>query len=220
MNFIPFDIKCYNQLYEKFQFLFEAELINEICESGMLRKYDQDETLIDIGDLITHMPLVISGSIKVMTQDSKGDELLLYYLEFGDTCAVTLNCCTRKKKSTIHAITESPTEVLFIPVEKMEEWMIKYTSWRNYVLDSYNVRLDEMLSAIDNIVFNSMEERLRNYLKDKAWINKSKTLNISHADIAADLHSSRVVISRLMKKLEKEGLITQTRNKIEVKDYQ
>ena len=166
MNFIPFDIKCYNKLYEKFQFLFEAELINEICESGMLRRYDQDETLIDIGDLITHMPLVISGSIKVMTQDSKGDELLLYYLEFGDTCAVTLNCCTRKKKSTVHAITESTTEVLFIPVEKMEEWMSKYKSWQNFILSSYHERMSELLEAIDTIAFLKMDQRLFKYLKD------------------------------------------------------
>ena len=219
MDFIPFDIKCFNKLQEKFQYLFEPELINEICEHGKLKKFNADEILIDIGDLITHMPLVISGSIKIMTEDKSGDELLLYYLEFADTCAVTLNCCTRKKKSTIRAITESDAEVLFIPIEKMEEWMMKYKSWRNYVLDSYNIRLNEMLAAIDNLVFNSMEDRLRNYLKDKAWVNKSQVINVSHARIADDLHSSRVVISRLMKKLEKEGLIKQTRNKVEYLAY-
>lgn len=215
MEFMPFDIKCYEKLYDKFQYLFEAELINEICENGLLRRYDADEILMDVGDIIAQMPLVISGSIKIMTEDQDGDELLLYYLEFGDTCAVTLNCCTRKTKSTIRAITESPTEILFVPIEKMEEWMVKYKSWRNYVLDSYNTRLNEMLAAIDNIVFHSMEDRLKNYLKDKTWVTKNKVLNVSHADIANDLHSSRVVISRLMKKLEKEGLVRQTRNKVE-----
>ncbi len=149
-----------------------------------------------------------------MTEDKKGDELLLYYLEFGDTCAVTLNCCTRKSKSTIRAISESEVELVFVPVEKMEDWMVKYSSWRNYVLESYNTRLNEMLLAIDNIVFNSMEERLKNYLRDKVIVSKSTNLNISHLEIANDLHSSRVVISRLMKKLEKEGLIEQTRNKV------
>ena len=151
-----------------------------------------------------------------MTEDKEGDELLLYYLEFGDTCAVTLNCCTRKTKSTIRAIAESETEVLFVPVEKMEEWMIRYTSWRNYVLESYNSRLNEMLQAIDNIVFNSMEDRLKNYLRDKVLVGKSEILHTSHYEIARDLHSSRVVISRLMKKLEQQGLIKQTRNKVNV----
>jgi len=207
---------CEQSLTEKFQYLFESELIKEICSSGRSKIFQADDLLIDIGNTISHMPIVLSGSIKIMTEDKEGDELLLYYLEFGDTCAVTLNCCTRKSKSTIRAIAESETEVLFVPVEKMEEWMIRYTSWRNYVLESYNSRLNEMLQAIDNIVFNSMEDRLKNYLRDKVLVGKSDTLNISHYDIARDLHSSRVVISRLMKKLEQQGLITQTRNKVNV----
>ncbi len=214
MDFIPYDIECYNKLYEKFQYLFEKELINEICRSGQLKVFKSDYMMIDIGEVISQMPLVISGSIKVMTEDSKGDELLLYYLELGDTCAVTINSCTRRSQSTIRAITETPTEILLVPVEKMDEWMVKYKSWRAYVLDSYNSRLNEMLSAIDNIVFNSMEDRIRKYIKDKAWVMHTELLPISHADIANDLHSSRVVVSRIMKKLEKEGYIEQNRGSI------
>lgn len=220
MNFIPFDIKCYDKLYDRFQYLFEPALINEICQNGSLKKFKAEEELIDIGDVITQMPLVISGSIKIMTEDKDGNELLLYYLELGDTCAVTLNCCTKKAKSTIKAITETDAEILFVPVEKMEDWMIKYSSWRNYVLDSYNDRLNEMVSAIDNIVFNSLEERLSKYLREKAWITKSETLILSHKEIANDLHSSRVVISRLMKKLENENIIRQSRNKIIITEFE
>lgn len=219
LDFIPFDIKCYNMLEERFQAIFEPKLINEICQNGHLRKLKADETLVDIGMLITQMPLVISGSIKILTEDDKGDELLLYYLELGETCAVTLNCCTRKAKSTIRAITETEAEILFVPVEKMDEWMVKYKSWRVYVLDSFNERLNEMVSAIDNIVFNSLEERLRRYIKDKAWMAKSAILHISHQDIANDLYASRVAISRLMKKLENDNFIEQLRNKIIVVEY-
>lgn len=216
MKFIPFDITCYTKLHEQFQYLFEEALLNEICASGQSRKYPADFMLIDIGDLITHMPLVISGSLKVMTEDEDKNELLLYYLEFGDTCAVTLNCCTKKTKSTIRAITETETEVLFVPVEKMDEWMVRYKSWRAYVLDSYNSRLNEMLSALDTIVFHSMEDRIKKYVLDKAWVTKNKHLKLSHADIANDLHTSRVVVSRIMKKLEGDGLIRQYRGAVEV----
>jgi len=216
---MPFDIACYNKLHEKFQYLFEPELINEICTSGQLKRFDPEITLMEIGTLITHMPLVVSGSIKIMTEDKEGQELLLYYLELGDTCAVTMNCCTRKTKSTIKAITEDNTEILFIPVEMMEEWMIKYSSWREFVLESYNTRLNEMVDAIDNLVFNSLEERLIKYLKDKAWVNKSSTIHTSHYQIANDLHSGRVVISRLMKKLEKKGIIKQSRNSVEFLEF-
>lgn len=219
LSFIPFDIKCYNKLEERFQAIFEPKLINEICENGNLRILKADETLVDIGMLITHMPLVISGSIKILTEDDKGNELLLYYLELGETCAVTLNCCTRKQKSTIRAVTETEAEILFVPIEKMDEWMVKYNSWRAYVLESYNERLNEMVSAIDNIVFNSLEDRLRRYIKDKAWMAKSATLNISHQDIANDLYASRVAVSRLMKKLENDNFIEQQRNKIIVVEY-
>ena len=219
MTFIPFDIKCYDKLFERFQFLFEPELINEICEFGRLRKFKEDEILMDIGQEITHMPLVISGSVKIMTEDKDGSELLLYYLELGDTCAVTLNCCTRKAKSSITAVTEQYSEILFIPIEKLEEWMVKFSSWRNFVLESYNSRLNEMLHAIVNLAFNNMEERLTKYLKDKVWVTKSPTLKITHYQIANDLNSSRVVISRLMKKLENENKIIQHRNKVEFLEY-
>lgn len=218
-DFIPFDIKCYSKLESRFESLFEPKLINEICENGNIKNFKADEVIVDIGMLITHMPLVFSGSIKIMTEDEKGDELLLYYLELGETCAVTLNCCTRRTKSTVRAITETNTEILFIPVEKMEEWMIKYKSWRTYVLASFNERLNEMVSSIDNIVFHSLEERLIKYLKDKAWMAKSSELNISHQDIANDMYASRVAISRLMKKLESNNIIEQMRNKITIVEY-
>lgn len=219
MTFTPFDLTCYNHLYERFSYLFEPELINEICGNGQLRAFKEDEVIVDIGDTITHMPLVVSGSVKIMTEDKDGAELLLYYLELGDTCTVTLNCCTSNSKSTIRATTETKTEILFVPVSFMEEWMVRYKSWRNFILDSYNSRLNEMVSAIDNIVFNSLEERLVKYLRDKAWIAKSASLDISHQKIANDLHSSRVVISRLMKKLEKNGTIAQARHRVDFLEF-
>jgi len=216
--FTPFDLSCYNRLKERFEYLFEPELINEICQNGELRKFDDHVVLMDIGQSITHMPLIISGSVKILTEDKDGSELLLYYLELGDTCAVTMNCCTNKAKSTIKGITEGATEVLFIPVGLMDHWMQKYTSWRAFVLDSYNTRLSEMLTAIDNLAFHNMEERLTKYLVDKAYILKSNNLPITHQEIANDLHSSRVVISRLMKKLDLNGKLTQHRNRVELNE--
>ena len=210
---------CYNKLMEKFQYVFEPELINELCKSSMVKTYKEGSTLMDIGQVLTHMPLVISGSVKVMKEDKESNELLLYYLEYGDTCAVTMSCCTKPSKSAIKAITESDAEILFIPIEKMEEWMVKYKTWRGFVLDSYNIRMNEMLDAIDNLAFNNMEERLYKYLRDKVMITKESKIHITHFQIANELNSSRVVISRLMKKLENEGLVIQHRNYVEVKEF-
>ena len=219
MQSIPFDITCYNKLHAKFQFLFEAELINEICQFGQQKSFPKDREIMSIGQLVTHMPLVIKGSIKIMSEDADGNELLLYYLELGDTCAVTLKCCTSKTKSVIKAVTESEAELLFIPVDKMEDWMIKYSSWRNFVLESYDTRMNEMLKAIDSLAFDNLEERLKKYLNDKVLVTKEPLLNITHHEIASELNSSRVVISRLLKKMEIDGLVNLTRNHVEVLKY-
>ncbi|MBT8219734.1 MAG: Crp/Fnr family transcriptional regulator [Bacteroidia bacterium] len=216
MKIATSELVCVERLTEKFGFLFEKELIEEMCHHGQPKKFDKETELMDIGQVVTHMPLILTGSVKVLTEDEEGRELLLYYLELGDTCAVTLNCCSRRAKSTIRAIAEPFTEVLFVPVELMEQWMVKYESWRNFVLESYNMRLNEMLEAIDNLAFNNMEERLSKYLSDKAMIMKSKEINITHLQISRDLNSSRVVISRLMKKLERDEQLIQHRNRIEL----
>ena len=206
---------CYEVLKEKFQYLLEDELIQEICTSGQLQKFRPDAIIMDIGEKITFMPIIVSGSVKVMTEDEEGSELLLYYLELGDTCAMTLTCCSKASRSNVRAIADDFTEILFVPVEKLDEWMVRYKSWRNFILDNYNMRLNEMLGAIDNLAFNNMEERLYNYLKEKSMIQRTKDLKISHYQIANDLNSSRVVISRLMKKLEDDGKVKQGRNMIE-----
>ncbi|MBK7010064.1 MAG: Crp/Fnr family transcriptional regulator [Saprospiraceae bacterium] len=208
--------QCYEVLHEKFQYLLEDDLIREICQFGQLNKYRPDTTIIDIGEKINAMPLIVSGAIKVMTEDEEGNELLLYYLELGDTCAMTLNCCAKASKSNVRAITDDFTEILFIPMEKIDEWMVRYRSWRNIIIDNYSMRLNEMLRAIDNLAFNNMEERLFNYLTEKVAITRSKEIKISHYQIANDLNSSRVVISRLMKKLEDDGKVKQGRNMVEM----
>ncbi|MBK9734878.1 MAG: Crp/Fnr family transcriptional regulator [Saprospiraceae bacterium] len=210
---------CFEKLTSKFQYIFETELISELCASSILKKFGEGQHIIHMGELLTHMPLVLSGSIKIITENKEGEELLLYYLETGDTCAITMNCCTKPTKSIISAISESDTEILFIPIQKMDEWMVKFKSWRSFVLESYNIRMNEMLEAIDNLAFNNMEERLYKYLKNRVFVDKESKLHITHLQIANDLNSSRVVISRLMKKLEKEGKIVQYRNAVDIKDF-
>lgn len=206
------------QLQDAYGFIFEDKLIEEIGSVGTYKSFKKDETIIEIGDYLKSMPLLISGAIKVLREDQHGDELLLYFLERGDTCAMTLTCCIGNAQSEIRAIAESDTELLMIPVQKMEEWTAKYTSWRHFVFESYQNRLSEMLDTLDTIAFMKMDERLMKYLRDKAKINQSETLKITHQQIAYDLHTSRVVISRILKKLEIDGKIKLHRNSIEVVD--
>ncbi len=198
--------------------IFEEELLKEINEVGIVKDVPEGGKLIEIGEYIKSMPLLISGVVKILREDDNGDELLLYFLENGDTCAMTLNCCMTQAQSEIRAIAETDTKLIMIPVQKMEEWMAKYQSWRNFVLESYNNRLNELLETLDSIAFLNMDQRLLKYLKDKARVTNSLTINNTHQEIAYELHTSRVVVSRLLKKLENMGKIKLNRNHIQIID--
>ena len=205
-------------LKENYGYLFEEKLIEEIAQVSKILDFKEGDVLIDFGDYIKKMPLLLQGAIKISREDFDEGELLLYFIEKGDTCAMTMACCMGATKSEIRAVAETDGTVVMIPVEKMEEWLGKYKSWRNFVFTSYNNRLKEMLSAIDNLAFMNMGERLLNYIYEKAKINKTNQILNTHQAIAYDLNTSRVVISRLLKVLENEGKIRLNRASIEVLD--
>ncbi|SKB62331.1 Crp/Fnr family transcriptional regulator [Maribacter arcticus] len=205
-------------LKEQYGNIFEEELINEIVQVGTFKEVPEGYKLIEIGDYLRGMPLLISGVIKILREDDDGDELLLYYLEKGDTCSMTMACCMGDTKSEIRAIAETDAKLIMVPIQKMEEWTIKYKPWRNFVFNSYHVRLNELLSTLDSIAFQKMDERLIGYLKEKARVTNDDIIHSTHQDIAYDLHSSRVVISRLLKKLEEMGKIKLHRNFIKILD--
>ena len=199
-----------------FEEIFEKELIEEIKEVSQIMEFKQDDVLIDFGQYMRGMPLLIEGAIKIMREDFDEGELLLYFLEKGDTCAMTMSCCMGNNKSEIRAIAENDGMVLMIPVQKMEEWLGKYKSWRAFVFNRYNNRFNELLSAIDSIAFKHMDERLEDYLLEKAKVNNTNKITQTHKEIAYELNSSRVVISRLLKAMEKEGKLKLNRNNIEI----
>jgi CRP/FNR family transcriptional regulator len=206
------------ELIQQYGYLFDDPLLAEIQACGIPKAFPQGKIIMDIGDQITHMPLLLKGAIKILREDADGDELLLYFLEKGDTCAMTFSCCMGKSKSEIRAVTESDTELLMIPVEKMEAWMAKYPLWREFILDSYHTRMMELLETVDTLAFMRMDERLLKHLQDKAKVTHDDSIYNTHQNIAYDLHTSRVVISRLLKKLENEGKIEMHRNHIRVLD--
>lgn len=201
---------------EKYFSQFEAAFIEEIEQSGKVRKFKASEILMGYGKYIRSIPLLISGVIKIMRENEDGEELLLYFIEEGDTCAMTLTCCLGKTKSEIRAIAETEVEVMMVPVEKMDEWMQKFKSWRTFILNSYHTRMNEMLGTIDLLAFNRMDQRILTYLKAKCQQLDTNIIEKTHQDIAHDLHTSRVVVSRLLKRLEKEGLIRLHRFRVEL----
>ena len=204
------------KLEQHYGYLFEDDLIKEIADVAIYKEFKANSTIIDIDSYLVSIPLIISGAIKVLREDKDGDDLVLYYIEKGDTCAMTLSCCMGATKSKIKAIAETDVTVLMIPKGKMSEWLSKYKSWQDYILQSYHSRLNEFIEAVDSIAFLNMNERLHKYLKDKAMVIGDDTLNVTHLQIANDLHTSRVVISRLLKALEKQSKIELHRNQIKI----
>ncbi len=207
------------KLSDYYSTIFEKDLIDEIVEIGFVDKLKSGTTLIDIGENMTHIPLILKGAVKIIRQEKEGDELVLYFLEKGDTCAISFINCINRKKSIFKGVVENDIEAIFIPVEKIDEWLAKYKTWRYFIIDSYHFRLIEMVESIDGLAFMKMNQRLFKYLTDKVKINQDINLEITHQEIAKDMNTSRVVITRLLKQLHNDGKIFSTRNKIKVLDF-
>lgn len=203
-----------------FNSAFEPALIKEMQEFGEIKHYKEGEIIMDYDKYVRMMPLIVNGTIKVLRRDEKGKEILLYYLSSTESCSMAYSCCLEAKKSEIRAIAEDDVELLAIPHAKLDEWLCKYPSWKNYIMRSFNERFLELLKSIESIAFHKLDERIISYLKEKQRLSGSSVIKVSHYVIADELATSRVVISRLLKQLENEGKILLYRNEIKLlKDF-
>lgn len=180
--------------------LFEPQLAEAIETAGEHKIIPAHEVLMRKGQYIRSTMLVLSGLIKVFREDAEGNEFLMYYLKPGEACALSMVCAAKHEASPISAVTVTETEIVQVPVETMSEWMGKYKSWYQFVIETYRSRFDELLMTLDNVAFRSMDERLEFYLKRAQEAHQSNTIEVSHQQIADELNSSREVISRLLKK--------------------
>ncbi|MDA9967902.1 Crp/Fnr family transcriptional regulator [Salibacteraceae bacterium] len=196
--------------------IFEKSLQEELQQEAQIRNFNEGDIIIEIDQYIKSIPIVISGTVKVIREDEEGNELFLYYVNAGSTCAMSLTCCMRDQQSQIRVIAEEPVELMVVPVKKMDQWMMQYRSWKDFVMQSYSSRFEELLHTIDLIAFHHMDDRLVSYLEKKALVHDSRTLNIKHQEIAIELSSSREAVSRLLKKLELMGKVKLHRNRIEL----
>lgn len=171
---------------------------------------------MDYGKYIRMMPIVIKGTLKVLRKDDAGKEILLYYLSNNESCSMAYSCCLEAKKSEVKAIVEEDVDIIAIPHAKLDEWLCKYPSWKNYIMRSFNERFLELLKSIESIAFHKLDERLIAYLKEKQRLSGSSLIKASHFLIADELATSRVVVSRLLKQLENDGKILLYRNEIKL----
>lgn len=188
----------------KFSDLFEPALLAELELNSMLMEVKAGDVMLNIGQTIRAVPLLVSGTVKVSRINDEGQELLLYYVKESESCAMTFNCCMLSQTSMIKGTAEEDSVLLCVPVNLMEAWMVKYPLWKKFVMTTILNRFTEMIKCIDEVAFKKMDDRLINYLKEKSNITGSSLLNLTHQQIGDELGTNRVVISRLLKRLENE----------------
>lgn len=199
-----------------FSSVFEPELVKEIFQFGDVKHFKEGDVIMDYGKYVRMMPIITKGTVKVFRMEDTGKELLLYYLTNNESCSMAYSCCLEAKKSEVRAIAEDDVELIAIPHLKLDEWLCKYPSWKNYIMHSFNERFIELLKTIDAIAFEKLDERLINYLKKKSEVFGKSALQLSHNQIAEEMGTSRVVISRLLKRLENDQKILLYRNEIKL----
>ena len=198
--------------------LTDPKLLDRLLEKGQFLTFESGKTLMEPGQFIKAVPLVLEGSIKIMRVDEDGKELFLYYLEPGETCALSLTCCSASKPSEIKAVIEEKATLLFIPIQVHEQLTDEFKQWKDFVSTTYQHRFQEMLTVLDAVAFKRMDERLMNYIVTKMKQLKTNELHTTHQEVANELGTAREVISRLLKQLEKKKWIELGRNVIYIRD--
>jgi len=201
---------------EQFKHIFEPELLKEFEDKAKHIFVKEGDIILDIGQTVRIIPIVLSGTLKISRVDDNGHELLLYYVSPKESCAMTFTCCMQQFPSEVKAVAEDDVEFLAIPISTMDEWMMKYPTWKSFVMKTIRARFNELLKTIDQIAFQKLDERLIHYLKEKSKATGSSLINLSHEQIANEMASSREVISRLLKKLENDKRLLLYRNQIKL----
>jgi CRP/FNR family transcriptional regulator, anaerobic regulatory protein len=196
----------------------DPKLLQAILDKGQVQVLESGKVLMEPGQFIKSVPIVIEGSIKIMRMDEDGKELFLYYLDPGETCALSLTCCTSSRPSEIKAVVEEKATLVFIPIQVHEQFSDEFKQWKDFVSSTYQQRFHEMLVALDAVAFKRMDERLMIYIVAKMKQHKANELHTTHQEIANELGTSREVVSRLLKTLEKKKWIELGRNVIYIRD--
>jgi CRP/FNR family transcriptional regulator len=204
-----------NNLYKKLAFFSELELQEELIKNGKIVSLNKGDVIVRDGQYIQFLPIVIKGAIRVF-QQKEDREILLYYVRAEETCTMSLAAAYFNNKSTSHGVAIEPTEALIFPASLIMEWQLKYPSWNKYVMRMFRSRYDELIGSFERVVFEHINVRVMEYLKRKSQIEESRMINLSHQNLANELGTTRVVISRILKQFEKDKKIELFRGAIKL----
>ncbi|MFZ2905187.1 MAG: Crp/Fnr family transcriptional regulator [Cyclobacteriaceae bacterium] len=181
---------------------------------GITKKFNEGDTILNENVYIKSIPLVISGSIRVLRTDADGREILLYYIKSGESCIMSFLGGMHHDTSKVKAIAEEETEIMFIPIDQVNALIKEFPEWLDYIFRLYHKRFEELLEVVNAVAFKKMDERLLDFIKKKCNLTNSQTLYVTHEQLANELGTARVVVSRLLKQMEETGLVQLGRNKI------
>ncbi|MEY4594590.1 MAG: hypothetical protein RIQ47_1000 [Bacteroidota bacterium] len=193
----------------------DISLVDALNKYGIKKSFERDITIFEAGEVITSIPMVLEGVLRIVRQDTEGHEVFLYHLYPGETCAMALNCCEAGKESMVKAITEDQTLLLLIPIRQVSDWL-RFDEWKLYVNQTYGKRFAELLEVIDLIAFSNMDKQLLHYLQERCKATNTSALFITHQQIADEMHTQREAISRLLRSMEQKSLVKLGRNTIEL----
>jgi len=194
----------------------QSDLVEWLVQQSVQKDFEPDITLMQVDSIVRHIPLIISGSVKVSRQDAEGREIFLYYILPGETCAMTLSACYRGESSRVNAVTQEQSTLVLLPAALIHEATRRFPAWQRFAFESFGSRYDELLYTLESVVFQQLDERLKHYLLEKSAALKSARLQISQQQIADDLHASREIISRLIRQFEQMGFLRHARGVIEI----
>jgi CRP/FNR family transcriptional regulator, anaerobic regulatory protein len=196
------------------EFTASEKMLQDLIKSGDLRKLQTGDILLQENQLIRNIPIILKGSVKVYQTDDDLKEMLLYYLQEGDICIMSFLGGLYNENSKVKAVANEESEVLLIPVQKLGHLTQKYPEWDNYIFRIYHERFLELMEVVNAVAFKKMDERLLDFLTQRARITESHILSLTHEEIANELGTARVVISRLLKEMERKNLVTLGRNQV------
>ncbi|MEO0333704.1 MAG: Crp/Fnr family transcriptional regulator [Bacteroidota bacterium] len=192
-----------------------ADLVSEIAASASTKDIPKDTEILREGQYVKVVPVVLKGLIRVFTS-YEGKELLLYYIRPNESCIMSFSASLKNEPSKVFASTEEDTTALLLPADKVSNWTRQFPDINTLFFQQYNLRYSELLETINHLLFDKMDKRLYDYLTEKVSLTNKNPLKISHRQIANELGTAREVISRIMKKLEKEGKVEQGTNSIKI----
>lgn len=196
------------------EFQSSPDLVAKLYQYGLQKNYEAGSIILNENAHIRSIPIVTKGLMKVIRTEEDGREILLYYIKAGESCIMSFLGGLHNETSKVKAEVEEDSEILFLPMEKVSLFIKEYPQWLDYIFRLYHKRFEELLEIVNAIAFKKVDERMLALLHRKAELTGSKTLNITHEQLANELGTARVVVSRLLKQLEENGVVQLGRNKL------